>query len=188
MPAEKKFTSYGLREVQLAPIISDTTEGTEYATELVRVWGAKTANLKPEISTNQLTGDDGVVEISSNVVGGTVGWEHGVMTLKGIQAVLGGSIADIVGEDGQATIGQKYTVKNAQELPYFGVIAKTESGGTMLVAAYKCKATSLELEFTEEDYCIVKVEGSLLRRESDEELFSISKYDATKAITVEDIK
>lgn len=188
--AVEKFTSYGLRAIHLAPLVSDNSTAAVYATELVRAYGAQEASVTIAVSENSLRGDDGVLEIDSTVSNVEFEASNAVITMEQVQVILGGSITDILeGEEATPVIGKKYTLNGGQSLPYFGLIGLTEKQGSLKVILPKCKATGgVEITFTDEEYAIVSFSGGSVARDFDGKMFEMRKYDALNPVVVEDLQ
>ena len=185
----EKFTSYGIRGLHLAPLLTDTQAGATYAEELVRAWGAQEGSITVAVSENSLRGDDGVIEIDSTVSNVEFSASNAVITMEQLQAVLGGAVSDILGEDTEPVIGKRYTLSGGQNLPYFGLIAITEKQGTLKAVLHKCKATGgVDLAFSDESYAVVSFSGSGVARDFDGKMFELLKYDETNPVKVEDLQ
>lgn len=187
MAREKKITSYGLREVSVAGLTRDNDEGVEY-TELTRCWGAQESSVDVEVSEEELRGDDGVLEIDSNISSVDFSFSNAIMTFESLKNILGGAINDILDENNKK-IGKKYSLTGGAELPYFGLVARTEKTGSLKVILPKCKATGgVSFSFADEDYCIVEVDGAAVMREWDEGMMTLAKYDKTNQADVKDLE
>lgn len=188
----EKFTSYGLRGMYGAPLLSDTEAGAIYAEDLTRFWGAQESSITVAVSENSLRGDDGVIELDSTVSNVEFSASNAVITLEQLQTILGGTVADILGEAGdgetEPIIGKRYTLSGGQNLPYFGLIGITEKNGSLKIVLPKAKATGgIELSFSDEEYAIVSFSGSGVMREYDGKMFELLKYDATNPVVVADL-
>lgn len=185
--SNKRFTSYGIREINLAALVKDDAE-TIYADELVRAYAAQEASVTVSVSEVELRGDDGLVSVDSNVSGCEWSFSNAVLSFEQLKTILGGTITEVMGDEG-VVIGQRYTIEGAQNLPYFSIIAKTEKEGTLKIILPKCKATGgLEFSFSDEEYCVLSASGKSVRRESDGKLMELVKYDETNPISIEDLK
>jgi hypothetical protein len=183
----ENFSSYGLREIRLAPLTQDNSTGASYGA-LVRAYGAQEASINVVVSENELRGDDGVLEVDSTVSSCEWSFSNALISFETMKVLFGGTISDIVDET-SAVIGKKYTISGAQTIPYFGLVALTEKEGSLKAILHKAKCTGgLEFAFADEEYCVVSASGKAVFRQFDGKIFETRKYEATNPIAATDLE
>lgn len=170
-------TFFGIRELHIAPIVSDDATGTTYG-ELIRCQGIQDFSVSPQSSEYTLEGDDTLQAVETLLEGFQFSFSNGVVSLEQRQALEGGTIT-------QTLAGDNVYVNNTSDAPqYFGVIGRVAGDANTKVILPKCKATSVEQSFAQKSFALLTVSGTAIKRESDGHLKL--QYENTDPISVTD--
>ncbi len=145
MPLATNTLPFGLRAVQITPILAN---GTLDAANKVTLPASRKFSFKEVESFETLTGDDST--IASHGSGPLVEWdlEGGGISLTVWKALAGGAIASAGTAPAQKNT---YTKLTTDARPYFQVEGQaiSDSGGDLHTVVYRCKADG-DLEASDE--------------------------------------
>lgn len=186
MPLTHVTKIYAVEDAKIAKLTADPTGGSATYATSIDVPGIKEIGFTPEVSTVELRGDNKRLDQDSKLVGGALSVAHAKLSFDALAVLVGGTVAD-----SGTTPNQKvtYTFIGTDSPSYFKLEGKTPTngedvvGGDLHMTFYKCKLTSIELGFAEEDYRTVSFEASCVFQLASDKLFDIVLNETVAVIT-----
>lgn len=163
---------FGIREVELTPILPDGTEGTA-----VKLPNAQTLSFEEAEEFTELRGDDKLVAVRGS--GASVNWSlaAGGISLDAYKVLVGGTVA----EEGTTPDATKtLTKKSTDTRPYFKARGRaiSDSGGDVQCVLMKCRVTgNLSGEFADGEFFISECDGQALGQEADDVVYEFTQSE-----------
>lgn len=149
---------FGIDDVKIYPISADTE--TSYTVgEGIDVPGAKNLNINLEIEEKDLTGDNIVLDVYSNIKKATFSVEFAKLSLDILKATLGGNLA----QSGTSPSGKQiFSLQSKNKPAYFQLAAQVTNtdAGSMRINIMKCRITAAPLSAVENDFANYSLSGS----------------------------
>jgi hypothetical protein len=180
--ASKEFGLRGLSDCKIMPLVSDTEDAVEYG-DLIDIPGMKSMSLEYEIVTDELTGDDIIIDRYSDVKAINIEIESAQISLDGLAAIMGASVeTGGSGDDTWASL----TIEKGKKPIYVKLVAKSsyhtaEPQGDFWVALYKCKLNPYNITLQEE-YAEFSASGMAIYRTYDNKLVTYISRSKAKDI------
>lgn len=184
--ATKIFGARGISDCKIMPLVSDDSSGAEYG-GLIDLPGMKSLSLEPEMITDELTGDDIVLDRYSKARAYNVSIEEAKISLDAYAAIMGASVeTGGFGDDTYSSV----TITGDHSPVYVKLIGKVnyvtdEPQGDVWVVLYKCKLNPYAVSFGEE-YAAFSASGMAIARNYDKKIKSIVTHSKAKDISSEE--
>lgn len=143
-----------LRDVKVAPLLTDPASGTATYGEFVDLTGALSLKVSPKMESKTLYGDSTIMDTYSRTTSVDFTASNSVVSFEGLKVLMGGNVAKS-GESGNEKI--TYSMSAANATPgYFKIEGKWDYASTdntvkdAHVVLYKCRVTEAP-EFTIND-------------------------------------
>lgn len=180
--ASKVFGTRGITDCKIMPLISDTEAGVEYG-NLIDIVGMKRLALTPDMVTDELTGDDKMLDFYSELRAINVEIEAAKFPMDAQAAIFGTTVAE--GGSGSDTYAS-LEIGGTMRTIYVKLIGKVdyhtdEPQGDIWVVLYKCKLNPFGLTFSE-GYGGFSAEGVAIKRQYDDKLGQIISHALAKNI------
>jgi len=162
MTLSKQTILLGIDEAKITAIQSDENSGSDptYEATGYNVPGIQKIGLAPSYTEKGLKGDEKILDYYINL--DFIQWEfHSAKISLDVLAILeGGSITPSGTTPNQVNT---YSVSTSSAPKYFKIEGKTNYSagevGDFHFILYKCKANSVQVEFSTQDYAIVSASG-----------------------------
>lgn len=166
---------FGVQDCKVAPWLTASTWGT-----LLDVIAISQFNLTSVIQSNELEGDDEIVDSGSKIIKATLTMQFAFRDLD-VAAVLGGGTHASSNNDDQLTVG------DGSQMPFFGIAGKvddSDGAGNRVIFLPKCKIVSdFSYEFQYNNYATPQLTVTAISNGSPYYTYRIFRYAATTAIT-----
>jgi len=166
----------GIRDIKIAAWNSENSFGTAYD-----VYGARNMSVEWVVETDELRGDDVVIDRYTKPVSVTVRFEQGAVDLEAVDMLMGGTLVS------NADYEDFYVAEN-DEVPYVAIAGRiVASGGTndMHVLVPKCKlAGNLNLQAQVDTYMLPSAELQGVNEGTTNGMYRIRKFTALTALEI----
>lgn len=177
MPLTNTTLPFGLNDVKLFPLVSDTP-GTG-----VDLPGSRTFSFSEEIESEELRGDDNLLAVHDQAPTGTWDLESGGVPFEAIKTMFGGVIV----ESGTTpNIKKTYNKRGGDARPYFMAVGRaiSDSGGDFHLVVFKCKATGeLSGEMSDGSFWLTGASGVALPRGTNQDLYEFVQNETATPLT-----
>lgn len=182
MPLDPKQARYGLREVKISKMLTDTAGGATYDNP-VSLPAAQTLELVPQIQADELAGDDTIVSSFAQLDAFTGSIAFGKDNLDAEAVVFGGTRTDSGTTPNQ--VAEIYH-SGGQTLPYFkieGRVVDADGATTdMYVQLLKCKLTGASWSSGNKKYGEQSYEYKAIRRDYDSKIVVRQRRETGSAL------
>jgi len=186
MPLSHTSKAFGVVDAKIAALTADPAGGAATYGTLTDVPGMKSVTIGGDITTNELRGDNQLLDANSVLSTVTLEFEYAKLSLDAIKILVGGTIVDAGTTPNQTA---NYTLLGTDTLGYFRFTAKTPTAGGDSVTGdvqfelYKCILTGFpEMGLAEEDYKTFTVSAIALPRLSDQKWIRTAFQETQSAL------
>lgn len=186
MPITHVTKVYAVEDAKIAKLTADPSGGSATYATSIDVPGIKEIGVTPEVNSVELRGDNVQLDADSNLIGLTLSVVHAKLHLDVLAVLIGGTVTDAGTTPNQTATYDRITTDSFN---YFRLEGKTPTngvdvvGGDVKLSFWKCKLTSIDLGFAEEDYRTVSFEARGVYRLADNKLFAIALRETAAALT-----
>jgi hypothetical protein len=162
MTLSKQTILLGVDDAKIFELTADTSSALTYGSA-IDVPGIQKIDLTPKFTERGLKGDEKILDYYVHL--DLIAWEiHSAKISLDVLAILeGGTITSSGTTPNQSNT---YTVKDSSTPKYFKIEAKANytagEVGDFHMRLFKCKATSVDIDYTTQDYAIVTARGIAL--------------------------
>lgn len=187
MPRDGVVTLFNVDDAKISKLTLDTSGSLTYA-NAKDVPGITNISMKPEFLTKELPGDAKILDYYSKMrkIAGSV--KHAQLSLDVLEVLAGGT-----NTDSGVTPNEKrtFTLKGASIPNYFKLegqvkyLGGSDAGGSGDFHAIlkKCKVTSWEIEFQNEDYAVVSFDYEAIPTTNDDIVLELIENETAADIT-----
>jgi hypothetical protein len=180
---------FGLKGINILPLLTDNETGHTYETDLMQVHGAQEFSLSVLSESFELFGDDRILAKEAVMLGFEFEFKNALIDLRTLQALEGGTVADVMSTDATPVkIGESYENKSGDvNFPYFGLIARSlKDGKDWKVVLHKCTVEGIEFSMVNKDFAIASGKGTAIARDHDGMMRKILALDVVQAPAITD--
>ena len=149
---------FGIDDIKIYPITEDTE--TAYTVgDAIDVPGAKNLSIDLEIEEKDLTGDNIVLDVYSNIKKATFNVGFAKLSLELLKAALGGRLVS----SGSTPSGkQVFSLQSGDKPSYFQLAAQVANidEGSLRINIMKCRISAAPLSAVENDFATYSLSGS----------------------------
>lgn len=186
MPISHFSKLYAVEDAKIAAVTADPSGGTTTYGTGVDVPGIKSVTIGGDVSTNELRGDNRLLDANSSLTSITLEFEYAKLSLDALDILVGGTVTDA---GSLAAETATWSLLSTDTLGYFKFEAKTPTAGVDEVAGdahivlYKCMLTGFpEFGMAEEDYQTFTVSAIAVGRLSDAKWIDVVFNETAAAI------
>jgi hypothetical protein len=159
MTLSKQTVVLGIDDAKIFQLTADTASALTYGSP-IDVPGIQKIDLTPKFTEKGLKGDEKILDYYVNL--DLIAWEiHSAKVSLDVLEILEGGTTVTTGTTPNQV--HTYTVKDTSNPKYFKIEAKASytagEAGDFHMRLFKCKATSVDIDYTTQDYAIVSASG-----------------------------